>query len=119
MLAYGTYTRPLFSNLNFSSPVTITSADPSHQAIIAGLAVSSSTNLVFKGLEFSTVGSPDAYYAFRITTASNVTFTDLDVRGNLSIAPGSELNGFLVEHSNGVTISNSLVPVFELCNNCW
>jgi VCBS repeat-containing protein len=106
-LAAGTYTQLVLNNLNFSSAVTITSADSSHPAVLAGLKVTSSSGLTFNNVEMTTLGSGDAYYAFRISDSSNIAFNQVNAHGDPTQAPSTQLTGFLFQGDTGVSITNS------------
>jgi peptidoglycan hydrolase-like protein with peptidoglycan-binding domain len=95
------------SGLNFTSPVTITSADPSHEAVIEGLGIANVTGLTFRNLAFTSVGVTDPYFAYRIQDSQNLTFDHLYVHGDPSIAPSAQIDGFNVEKSSGLTFTNS------------
>ena len=106
-LAAGTYTQLVLNNVNFSSAVTITSADSAHPAVLAGLKVNASSGLTFNNVEMTTLGSGDAYYAFRISDSSNVNFNQVNVHGDPTQAPSTQLTGFYISGSTGVSVTNS------------
>jgi VCBS repeat-containing protein/parallel beta-helix repeat protein len=106
-LMQGNYSGVTINNLNFSSPVTITSASTSHQATLVGLKVTSSSGLTFSNLDLTSVGSTDPYYPFRVATSQNITFTGLNVHGDASAQASTQLWGFYVSGSSGVTFTNS------------
>jgi hypothetical protein len=113
-LAPGSYSGVQILGANFTQDVTITSASAASKAVLVGLAVGNSSGLNITNVSLSTVGVADPYYAFRISNASNVTFSNLNVFGNSAKAPGSQTSGFLIEHSSGISISNSQ---FNYLNN--
>jgi len=106
-LAAGTYTQLNLSNLNFSSAVTITSVDSSHPALLAGLKVNTSSGLTFTNVEMTTVGADDAYYGFRISGSRNINFNQVNVHGDATQAPSTQLMGFYFSGSTGVSVTNS------------
>jgi VCBS repeat-containing protein len=103
----GTYSNVVISNVNFSTPVTIESAQSSKLAIFAGLGVANSSGLNFTNLELTSVGSKDAYFAFRVASSHNISFSDLSVHGDLSATPSTQLSGFYVSASTNISISDS------------
>jgi VCBS repeat-containing protein len=107
-LAPGTYSRPVITNLSYSSSVTITSADPSHQAVISGLMVNNSSGINFNNLQLTTVGSTDPVYAFRVQDSSNLTFSNIHAGGDPSVVAYNQIAGFYITGSNNVSINNSL-----------
>jgi parallel beta-helix repeat protein len=107
-LAAGVYSGVTISNHNFSSPVTITSANASHPAILEGLKVGSVSNLNFTNLEMTTLGSTDPYFAFRVSASQNVSFSNIQVQGDLSKVAGAQMLGsFYVSDSSHITITDS------------
>jgi hypothetical protein len=101
-LAPGTYVGVSIVNMKFDQPVTITSADPAHRALLIGLKVANSSGLVLKGLELSTVGDPDAYYPFRIQSSENVKFLNLDFHGDQSAPPSTGRRGVLAANNTDI-----------------
>jgi VCBS repeat-containing protein len=103
----GNYSGVVLTNLHFASNVTITSANPSHSAVLVGLSVGNSSGLVFTGLEMTSVGSTDPYYAFRVTSSNNISFTNVNVHGDPSTGASTQINGFYVTYSSGISFNNS------------
>jgi VCBS repeat-containing protein len=106
-LAPGTYAGVNISNLNFASSINITSEFASSKAVLSGLKVTNVSGVNFSNIDLTTVGVSDPYYAFRITSSSNLSFSGINAYGSSSIAPGTQTSGFLIEHSTGVSIQNS------------
>jgi hypothetical protein len=100
-LAAGNYGEINLNALNFSSAVTITSADPNHQAVITGLNVQNSSNLAFSHLELT----PDAVSTYNATLQGdhNITLDQLNVHGGAT-ANG---NGVMLRESTNVSLTNS------------
>jgi hypothetical protein len=79
-LAPGAYPMQTILNVNpQGGVVTITSSDPTQKAILQGLKVATCSNLVFTGLELTTIaanGQPvDPYFAFRVSGLRTMTST--------------------------------------------
>ncbi len=105
LLSAGSYSGVSISNLNFSSPVTITSADPANPATLTDFTITNSTGLTFSGLQLSTAASTTPC-PFRITGGGDITLTNLDVYGTPQSAQNS-IDGMLIRNSANVTVSNS------------
>jgi VCBS repeat-containing protein len=106
-LAAGTYSGVQLNNLNFSSAVTITSADTSHPAVLSGLGMSSSSGINFDHVGMTMVGVSDPYYAFRMYDTQNVSFNAVNVTGSTTIAPGNQASGFYIVGGGGISFTNS------------
>jgi hypothetical protein len=106
-LAPGQYNGVALVHDSFSSAVTITSESAANPAVLEGLDIAYDTNLNFTNLEISSVGSKDPYWAIRMMDSQNVSFSHLEVQGNLGEAPSQNLSGFGIENSSNVSISNS------------
>src|SRR5579862_3607523 len=105
-LAPGTYSGVSMTKLNFSSPVKITSADPSNQAVLTDLTVVSSHNLSFSQLEFSVDGETTSM-PFAVRTSTNISFDHLNVHGSMDGNPQDDTSAFQIQHSTNVKITNS------------
>src|SRR5262249_34324176 len=71
-LAAGTYSSVVIQKLSFSSPVTITSADSNHPAVLTGLNVVGSNGLKFTGLVFSPPSG--THNPFQVNNSQNISF---------------------------------------------
>ena len=107
LLAAGTYSGLSFNNLNFSSSVTIQSADAAHPATLTNFTMNGSSGLSFNNLEFSAVAALDPYYAFRIYQSNNVQFSNLNLHGSMDGVPGNDVTGFLLSGNTNVSVVNS------------
>ena len=105
-LAPGTYSNVSIYKLNFSTPLTITSQDPKHPAVVAGLGVNLSSGLTFSQLQISPNGGLNTWSA-RVTGSSQISFSHVDLKGSSAIAPSDRASGLLVQASSQVTVSNS------------
>jgi hypothetical protein len=98
-LAAGVYDAAAISNFQFTTPVTITSADPTHEAVLSNLTVSSSSGLIFQGVTVSTATGTAA----TVTGSQNIAFS-----GDTFSGTGSSTGGALtVSGSSGVTVTGS------------
>ena len=104
LLAAGTYSGVVMQNLNFTSAVTITSADAAHPATLTDLYVRGSSGLNFSNLELDASAST-AYFPFQVYGSSNVNMSHLWFHGSLDSNSGSSL--LMVRESSNVTVSNS------------
>ena len=112
-LVGGTYGTVCLSNYHFSSAVTVTSENSSSPAILNGLKMGNDSGLTFKNLELTSVGSSDPYFAFRVASSQNITFTNVTAQGNLSEPPGVQMSGFYISQSTNITIKNSVLTDFN------
>jgi VCBS repeat-containing protein len=106
-LAPGTYSRPVIANVSYSSAITITSADPSHQAVISGLGIDYVNGINFTNLQLTTIGSTDPIYAFRVADSSNLKFSNIHVGGDPSIVAYDQIAGFYITGSSNISLNNS------------
>jgi len=102
-LAAGEYTLDKVQNLTFATGLTITSADPAHQAIIDGIYLQNDSGLTFRNLEVKV--DQVQQVATIVQGGGNITLDHLDIHGT---AVGNGLGvRFLGAHN--VTLSNSEV----------
>jgi len=105
-LASGTYSGVNFNNINFSSNVTITSADPSNPAVLTSLMVRNSSGLTFSNLEFSEL-DPTKLFGFTVEGSSNIVLNNLDVHGIVGLGSAEASSPLLIRSSTNVTVTNS------------
>jgi len=106
-LAPGTYSGLYIANVNPGGTVNITSQSASSEAVLQNFTVANSSNLDFSNLEFSTVGSTDPTYAYRISNDQNIQFNSLFVHGAIGADPNTAITAFLLRESANVSITNS------------
>ncbi|MFI4949554.1 MAG: right-handed parallel beta-helix repeat-containing protein, partial [Caulobacterales bacterium] len=99
LLAAGTYSAVNLSGLNFSSAVTIQSADNSHEAVINGLTVSNSAGLAFNHVDVASNGAT----AVSVYGSHNITFDSINEHGS-ALGDGS---GMMIRDSSNVSLTNS------------
>ena len=105
-LAAGDYAAVSLKDLHFSGAgVTITSADPLHEARMAGMQLSTSDGLHFSNLEF--VVDVTKANPFSVYQSSGITFEGLNVHGSLDNNAQNDGSGLLIRESTNVTVSNS------------
>ena len=100
-LAPGAYTAMSMAGMNPAGMVTITSLDPSHPAVVAGLTLTNSSNLTFSNIELT----PKAQGAYGITLGgdSNIRFDHLNIHASATV----DGNAVLIRDSRNVSVTNS------------
>ena len=106
-LTAGSYSGLDVSRLNFSTGVTITSADPSHLAVLTNFDISASSGLHFANLEFHATGAGGNYWGFNVNNSSNISFDHLSVHGSLDGNPQDDPEGIGILGSSNISITNS------------
>lgn len=99
LLSAGNYSALTLSGFNFSSAVTIQSADSAHQAVISGLTLSGSSGLAFNHVEVVSNGGT----AVTVLNSQNVSFDTIKDHG-ANLGDG---NGMMIRGSTGVAVTNS------------
>jgi hypothetical protein len=98
-LAAGTYDGAAISGMQFATAVTITSADPTHEAVLTNLTVSNSSGLTFQGVAFGTTTGTAA----TVTNSQAITFTG-DAFSGSAAGSGAAMT---VSGSSGVSVTGS------------
>jgi hypothetical protein len=108
-LAAGTYSSVSIKNFNPNGAITITSQDPSHQAVITGLDVTNSSGLNFNNLEFSfPVGNGTAApHGIMVRSSHDVHFLNDNIHGVLNNDPTNDVTGIGISQSSNVSVQNS------------
>ncbi len=106
-LASGNYSAVNIQNVNFATAVTITSQDPTHEAVLSGLMIKSSSGLNFDHLEALSQGSVNNGLAVNVQTSSNIAFQNMFIHGSLDNDPSNDAGGMLINVSHNVTVQNS------------
>lgn len=105
-LAPGDYGDVDFDNMDFSSAVTITSADPSNMASFNTIGIYESSNLTFDGIEVDfepTADTLDFSSGVKASYSQNITFRNSDFSGGDAVngipadSPSSELGEFGID----------------------
>jgi len=99
LLASGVYDAVALNNFNFSSTVTIASADSANPAVLSNLSVSNSSGLTFQHLDLTTTTGTAA----TVANSANITFSQ-DAFSGAATGIGS---GMMVRASTGVTVTGS------------
>ena len=101
LLAPGAYTSVNLTGMNPSGMVTVTSLDPGHPAVIAGLSVMGSSNLSFNHLDLTpkSVGG----YGVTVGNSSNIHLDHLDLHASAKV----DGNAVLIQNSKNVSVTNS------------
>jgi parallel beta-helix repeat protein len=104
-LAAGTYSNVFLQGASFLKGITITSADPLHQAVLTDLIVSKSKGLTIQGLDL--VNSKNADLPFQITSSSNIVLDRLDVLGTGNSVAALNARLMIIRGSTNVQVTNS------------
>lgn len=105
-LAAGQYSDVVLYNIKIPGNVTITSADPAHQATINGLIVNASSGVTFKGLEFY-VDPTKTDGTYQIFGSSNLKFDQINMHGSLDGNPKNDFAGLVFQDVKNVSVTNS------------
>ena len=106
-LATGAYGAFMLQNLSFGGAgVTITSQDPSAQAMLTGLNLSNVAGLTIKNIAMFVNPTKDAN-AYQINSSNQITLDHLNVHGTLNSDAGDDKNGLLIRDSNNITVQNT------------
>jgi hypothetical protein len=100
-LTAGTYSELRLDSANIAGNVTITSADPTHPAVVAGLYITSSSGLTFSNLEVTV--DPKTGFAVMLGSDKNMVFDHLNMHG-AAVGDGSAI---MVRNSTNVAVTNS------------
>jgi hypothetical protein len=112
LLAAGSYSNVLLQNFNFTGNVTITSADPTHRAMLSDLQILRSSGITLSGVELNAnaasfsgltatqVADP---YPFRVTNSDRITLDHNYIHGSLDNDPSNDRSGLMVANSTHVT----------------
>jgi parallel beta-helix repeat protein len=108
LLAPGEYDNVCIKNLSFASPVTITSQDPTHPAVLTSLWVTGDKGLSLTHLEFDlSAAQMGAVTPFRIANSGKITLSYLNVHGSMDGNPQDDAMALAINSSTSVTVSNS------------
>jgi parallel beta-helix repeat protein len=99
LLAPGTYSAASLTGFNFSTAVTIQSADSAHQAVINGLTVTGSSGLSFNHVDFAANGGT----AVTVMSSQHISFDSVTDHG----AAVGDGNGMMIRDSSSVSVTNS------------
>lgn len=103
LLAPGNYARLALAGLHFDGQVTVTSAIPTNEAVLNGIALTNDSGLIFDHLDVI-AGAAGAGVGVSTSGGSNLSFTNLRVHGD---TPGQNGVGFMIRASSNVTVSGS------------
>lgn len=113
------------TDFDFSSKVTIRSADASRPAVINEMLLQNVGNLEIKDVTFDYTGrqasdSPSwtRGLPFTLKGTSNVTLSNVDIQGHLKNGWGDG-TGLYINNSKGFTLRNSDMTDFKLAMNIW
>jgi RTX calcium-binding nonapeptide repeat (4 copies)/Right handed beta helix region len=103
-LAPGAYRGVAFSNLNYSSNVTIQSSSSSGEAAINELIGNNDSNITFSNVKFTSAGST---YGANFHSSSNVKFVNDAFQGTKTSNSQSWGDGLFSENSNSISVTGS------------
>ena len=107
-LSPGTYTPLSIKGFNLGG-VTVTSQDPSQEAVLTGLAMDHVSGLSFTSLEFSFPmgnGKPSPHGIF-VNHSHDIHFVADEIHGVLGVAPTNDVTGVGFSNSTNLSIENS------------
>jgi hypothetical protein len=99
--------------VNFSSNVTIASADPNRPAVVTGLDLRGGSNITFRDITFDYTFEPDTPIhnrPFAVTGSSGIAFRGCTFDGDLASGVSTEADGYgygiglSINTSSGVTV---------------
>jgi Ca2+-binding RTX toxin-like protein len=105
-LQAGQYDGLAIKNLTFSQDVTITSADPLHQAVLTNFNVSHVTGLTISNVNLYANG-PVGPWDFTVSYSNDVHFDHVSIHGSLDGTAADDANGIIFENSTNVSLTNS------------
>jgi len=105
LLAAGTYSGASISGITIPGGVTITSADPTHQAVLTNFNILNSQGLTFSNVELFATGTSG--FTFQVKASSDIHFDHISLHGSLDDDPSNDASGLQVMGSTNVTITNS------------
>ena len=106
LLQSGTYSGLSLQSLNFGSGITVTSADPAHQAVITNFNMSNIQGLTFSHLDFQVL--TPAFVGFNVYSSQHITFDQVHMYGPAGL-PDPNAEGIRFFDSAYLTFSNSEV----------
>lgn len=104
-LASGTYAPIIIRGVN-AGGITITSADPSHQAVLTGLTVRDSSGITVSHVEMSSTKTSGAG-AFMTYGSRDIHFDSVDVHGPAGLGSTTTVEGLGIRESLNVSVTNS------------
>jgi len=107
LLQAGTYGGVTIHDLNVGGMITITSADPAHQAVLTNLQIDNSSGITVKNFEVFATTNSDKNGVVGVFKVSDVHFDHLNVHGSLDGNTLNDTDGLGIKLSNNVTVTNS------------
>jgi Ca2+-binding RTX toxin-like protein len=105
-LQAGQYDGLAIKNLSFSQDVTITSADPLHQAVLTNFGINHVTGLTISNVQMF-ANNPLGAYGFSVLNSDNIHFDHVGLHGSLDGNAANDQNGLLFQNSSNVSLTNS------------
>lgn len=99
---------PTLNGINPLGIITITSQDPTNQAVLTALKIYNSSNLTFSAVAITFNATNDGYYASRMDTVKNLSFDQIDWHGaDTTLAPGAQLTAIYVNAGDHISFTNT------------
>jgi parallel beta-helix repeat protein len=107
LLAPGAYSALTLTNLTFAQDVTISSADPNHQAVINNFTMNHVTGLSFNNVEMLSTGASSSSFGFNIYNSNDVHFDHVHVHGSLDGNSANDSSGINFINASNISVTNS------------
>jgi parallel beta-helix repeat protein len=104
-LQAGSYSGLNLSNLTFAQDVTITSADPTHQAVLNNFTLNHDAGITFSNVEMVAGGT--AGYAFNVNSSNDIHFDHVYVHGSLDGNSANDVSGIAFTGTSNLSVTNS------------
>lgn len=105
-LAAGVYAPVLIKGVSPAAPLTIRSADPARPAVLTGMTITNSGNLVLDGLAFGPL-APGQQYALSILGSHDVVARRLAITWKGGVQGRSVISAVFLRNSRHIEISDS------------
>ena len=106
LLLPGTYSSLSLRNVDFTSDVTIRSADISHRAVLSGFTLDGVSGLRFEQLELRVDLGTDSK-PYEIRSSQDITLDQVWMHGSMDGDPQNDRGGLAIQNASGVTVKNS------------
>jgi parallel beta-helix repeat protein len=107
LLKAGEYDGLALKNLTFAQGITITSADPTHEAVLSNFGLTRVQGVTFSNVELLATGGATTGYAFDIEKSGHITFDHVYAHGSLDGDSSNDAGGILLQFTNNIKVTNS------------
>lgn len=104
-LAAGTYSNISLQGVNIPKGITITSADPLHQAVLTDIKISKCSGLTLQGMNLTNTQNADL--PFQVMNSSNIVMDNLNIAGSGNSVAAMNARLMIVRGSSNVQVTNS------------